>query len=59
MPHNPRTLLAAIALLLLAACGQMGPLYLPEDTPTQPTEAGNEATAPIATENSGSGDAQP
>lgn len=52
MTHRP-ALFSAIALsaLLLAACGQKGPLYLPEEAETAPpAESG---TAPAAEETQG------
>lgn len=41
MSTTARTLLASLAFVALAGCGQMGPLYLPDEDP-----AGNEAEAP-------------
>lgn len=41
MPNLARTLLASLAFAALAGCGQMGPLYLPDEDP-----AGNEPGAP-------------
>lgn len=45
MTHRP-ALFSAIALsaLLLAACGQKGPLYLPEEAETAPSA--EDSTAP-------------
>ena len=45
--HFPVAMLALAAALVLAGCGQMGPLYLPEEAgaPAPPTPA---ATAPAA-----------
>lgn len=33
-----RTVLAALWLILLTACGQSGPLYLPEEQPVPPPQ---------------------
>jgi predicted small lipoprotein YifL len=41
--HFPAAMLALAAALLLAGCGQMGPLYLPEEATPAPA-----ATAPAA-----------
>lgn len=36
---NPRYLIFLTSLLILTACGQKGPLYLPEDNPAETNEA--------------------
>ncbi len=45
--HFPATMLALAAALLLAGCGQMGPLYLP-DAASAPAPPAPAATAPAA-----------
>lgn len=46
-----RSLGAFLVLLLLAGCGQKGPLYLPEETDGQPVDPTREALIQQPTEN--------
>jgi predicted small lipoprotein YifL len=45
--RSMRTLVAMITLMLLGACGQTGPLYLPGEEP--PRGAERDATEPVTT----------
>lgn len=46
----PRVAVLAALLALLAACGQTGPLYLPEDGPPSAAPPAGEAAPPRAEE---------
>lgn len=50
MSHAAATSLLAITLAVLTGCGQMGPLYMPENDPARatPTAAPAAGTAPVA-----------
>lgn len=45
-----RTFVAMMTLVLLGACGQTGPLYLPEDAPPATAPPGGETAPPLAEE---------
>ncbi|NLY56969.1 MAG: hypothetical protein GX071_00435 [Gammaproteobacteria bacterium] len=46
-----RSIGAFLVLLLLAGCGQKGPLYLPEESAGQPVDPAREALIQQPTEN--------
>lgn len=55
VPRRPRRIAparaaaAAVVLVLLAACGQRGPLYLPDSQPKKKLAVNPEAFAAVAT----------
>lgn len=46
IPAIPAVMAAPLLALLLAACGNRGALYLPDETPVEPVRAEAEADSP-------------